>query len=796
MTKAKNEYEIIELPSWEISNTVVFPFCKEYIELREYTDLERISAAKNYEGRIFIMQKQQSEFVSAALPNVEDLMDEYPRLRIGTICEIKDVIRNDDDTYDAVLLGIKRAQCLETIEDGKKIVSRVIPLEDVMPEKHTSQERCKVYKKRIVQILGEYTKTFFRVMGRNKSISSLSSIEDYSEFSFRAAQFAELEYKNNMLILKCDTLEKRLEHLTSIVYNEMQYLSLTDEILEDVQHTLSRQQKEMFLREQIRSIQRELGDDEASEAEQMQEKLLELAPHMPQSTSEKILSSINKLRRMQPMSPEHQITRTHIEFLLDLPWETPEYKEISLSRVKEILDRDHYAMEKVKERIVEYMAVKTMKNATARSIICLYGPPGTGKTSVAKSIAEALDRKYVRVSLGGVHDEAEIRGHRKTYVGAMPGRILTAVKNSGVKNPVVLLDEIDKISGDFKGDPASALLEVLDKEQNTAFRDNYAEVPFDLSEVLFITTANSLETIPSPLLDRLEVIELFSYTEQEKLEIAKRHLIPRQLAEHGLKKSAVSITDGAVLRLINEYTSEAGVRSLERKIAALMRKSICIIKEQGKRSYRINEARVAEMLGAGKAIHRFITGKDCYEVGSVNGMAWTAVGGVLLQVEVNVLDGTGKVEITGLIGDVMKESAHAALSYIRSRAGELELPTDFYKNKDIHIHVPEGATPKDGPSAGVTMTTAIVSALTGIPVKQCVAMTGEVTLRGDVLAIGGLKEKSLAALKEGISTIVVPAENHADVTELPEAVRNGMEIIEVSKIDEVLAVALAKDKKK
>ena len=449
-------------------------------------------------------------------------------------------------------------------------------------------------------------------------------------------------------------------------------------------------------------------------------------------------------------------------------------------------------MEKVKERIVEYMAVKTMKNATARSIICLYGPPGTGKTSVVRSIAEALGRKYVRISLGGVHDEAEIRGHRKTYVGAMPGRILSAIKNAGTMDPVVLLDEIDKINGDYRGDPGAALLEVLDKEQNATFRDNYAEVPFDLSQVLFITTANSLDTIPAPLRDRLEIIELTSYTDEEKLQISKRHLVPKQILEHGLRKSQVSVTDGAIMKLVNEYTMEAGVRSLERQIASLMRKTICILQEKNKKSYRINEERVYEMLGAGKAVHRFNTSADHLAVGTVNGLAWTSVGGTLLQVDVNVLEGTGKVEITGSIGDVMKESAKAALSIIRSRAEEFNIPSDFYKTKDIHVHIPEGATPKEGPSAGVTLTTAIISALTGIPVKQCVAMTGEVTIKGDVLAIGGLKEKSLAALKEGVSTIVVPEENRPEEAELPEEVKKGLKIVFARKIDDVFAVALAR----
>ncbi len=792
-TKKDIENKITELPLWDIGNTVVFPTCREYVEIKEYADVELLNSARKFEGKVFVLPQTSGEVVTEkANAHGVTVEEKYSDIKIGTICEIKDVVRNDDDTYDAILQGMERALCLETLDNGDRRMALVAILDDELPLTRADIEKCKVYRKRIVQLLKEFSKKFFRVVGRTKSIAALNNIENYAEFCYKAAQFAELEPRANIKVLKCDDLVTRLETVTAIIHEEMQYLNLSDKILEDVQHTLSRQQKEMFLREQIRAIQRELGDDEASEADMMEDKVYELIHAMPEDTSDKILSIISKLRKLSPMSPDYQVMRAHAEFLLDLPWGKTTGGEVSLSKVKEILDRDHYAMEKVKERIVEYMAVKTMKNATARSIICLYGPPGTGKTSVVRSIAEALGRKYVRISLGGVHDEAEIRGHRKTYVGAMPGRILSAIKNAGTMDPVVLLDEIDKINGDYRGDPGAALLEVLDKEQNATFRDNYAEVPFDLSQVLFITTANSLDTIPAPLRDRLEIIELTSYTDEEKLQISKRHLVPKQIAEHGLRKSQVSVTDGAIMKLVNEYTMEAGVRSLERQIASLMRKTICILQEKNKKSYRINEERVYEMLGAGKAVHRFNTSADHLAVGTVNGLAWTSVGGTLLQVDVNVLEGTGKVEITGSIGDVMKESAKAALSIIRSRAEEFNIPSDFYKTKDIHVHIPEGATPKEGPSAGVTLTTAIISALTGIPVKQCVAMTGEVTIKGDVLAIGGLKEKSLAALKEGVSTIVVPEENRPEEAELPEEVKKGLKIVFARKIDDVFAVALAR----
>ena len=585
---------------------------------------------------------------------------------------------------------------------------------------------------------------------------------------------------------------ERLSETAAILYRLTGYAEIEESILQKTGKSITEQQRESFMREQIRIIEEELGDDEAGECDMLEDKLDTLKPYLTEGAYERIDKEISRLRRLSSASPDYSVLRMHIDFLLGLPWEPTDLPEIDLKEVRRVLDRDHYGLQKVKDRIVEFMAVRTMKKATTAGIICLFGPPGTGKTSIVRSISEALGREYIRISLGGVRDEAEIRGHRKTYIGAMPGRILTAIEKAKTKNPVILLDEIDKLCGDFRGDPASALLEVLDKEQNKAFTDTYAEVPFDLSGVLFITTANSLDTIPEPLLDRLEVIELSSYTENEKMEIAKRHLIPKQAKEHGLSKNAVTIKDSVVKKLINEYTREAGVRSLERHIAALMRKAITVMKTENRRSVTVNDDVLFKMLGAGHAIHRFETGSDKAVIGSVNGMAWTSVGGVLLTVEVNVFEGSGKLEVTGLIGDVMRESAVAALSYIRSRSSYFGLSSDFYKTKDIHVHVPEGATPKDGPSAGVTIATAILSALAGIPVRQSVAMTGEITIRGDVLAIGGLKEKTLAALKEGITTVLVPSENSADIAELPDEVKNGLDIITVKTVDEVFDIALVK----
>lgn len=790
----------IPLPILFVENGFVFPKSEAEIEITDIADIAVISATDATSRKLFIMPVSDKKALGDAVSpeNAVEIAQEYVdanKTIPGVVCEVTNIRHmGNEKGFVVTFYGIVAA----TITDSFSIKQtpgilhaqvNVIFDDEISGD---DEKTAGAYRRRILKQYKKYAEQR-NANGDGFDVKmSLLRIKDPGSFAFNIAQTLDLEQEMQIEILKLKNPIERLALVSKYLDDEIQYLEIEQEVIVKATDNLSQQQKDVFLREQMHVIEEELGDDDIGDYNDLKKLLEKNKEFMAASTYEKISKELERMRKMSSMSADYPVARQHLEFILELPWKKNEQQPIELEKIREILDRDHYGLEKVKDRIVEFMAVKTMKDATANATICLFGPPGTGKTSVVRSISEALGREYVRISLGGVRDEAEIRGHRKTYVGAMAGRILTAIEKAKTNNPVILLDEIDKLCGDFRGDPASALLEVLDKEQNKEFVDTYAEVPYDLSDVLFITTANSLETIPSPLLDRLEVIELSSYTEKEKYEIAVRHLIPKQMKEHGLKKSSVKISDDAVYALINEYTQEAGVRSLERQIAAIMRKAICIMKTQGKKTVSVNKKTLLDMLGAGRAIHRFDTGKNTEFVGTVNGLAWTSVGGVLLSVQVNVLEGTGKLEITGLIGDVMKESATAAMSYIRSRYKDFGIESDFYKTKDIHIHLPEGATPKDGPSAGVSLTTAIVSALTGIPVKQSVAMTGEITIRGEVLAIGGLKEKTLAALKEGISTVVVPEENKADLRELPDEVKNGLEIITVKTVDEVLDIALSK----
>ena len=792
--KTENDYLV---PVVLLPFQTVLPSCIDIVTASDFRNVSSFIMSDMTHKKVFlpfldILEKSESE--ETAQEEVNSYLMKKQVSVAGVFCEIRNLeMRDRMMNCDATLYGISFGICKKFEVDavsGNVILGTVEPIPD--DQEFESAEKRGSLKRAIRSVVKKYSKVSGSAERRRTELIELQSIKDTNAFCYHTAAYMDAEYEDRKAIICERDAYKKMLLTYELAKKLLAYEEIEYDIIQKTGVSLSEQQRENFLREQIRVIEQELGDDEAGESDILEEKLEEIEAYMAPASAEKIRKEINRMRRMPSASPDYSVMRLHVDFLLDLPWAPEERPDIDLEEVRRVLDRDHYGLTKVKDRIVEFMAVKTMKKATASSIICLVGPPGTGKTSVVRSIAEALGREYVRISLGGVRDEAEIRGHRKTYIGAMPGRILTALEKAKSNTPVVLLDEIDKLCGDFRGDPASALLEVLDREQNKEFTDSYAEVPFDLSKVLFITTANTLDTIPSPLLDRLEVIELSSYTENEKMEIATRHLIPKQAKEHGLSRSAVKFSESAVRTLINDYTSEAGVRQLERQIAAILRKSICIMKTKGKRSVTVNPALIFEMLGAGRAIHRFETGTDKLAVGSVNGMAWTAVGGVLLNVEVNVFDGTGKLEVTGLIGDVMKESATAALSFIRSKAAAYGISPDFYKTRDIHVHVPEGATPKDGPSAGVTIATAMVSAITGIPVRQHIAMTGEITIRGDVLAIGGLKEKSLAALKEGISEILVPEENKADIRELPDEVKQGVKITTVKNVEEVFEIALAK----
>ena len=600
-----------------------------------------------------------------------------------------------------------------------------------------------------------------------------------------------LDYPQKQEVLSEIDSIKRIQKLVNILGKEVKLLQLEEDINDRVQSQIDENQKEYYLHEQLKAINAELGegDNPASEADGYREKILKL--HLDADSEKKLLNECDRLKYVQPSSPESAVSRNYLDKILELPWHIYSKENLNIDNARRILDRDHYGLKDVKERILEFIAVRKLSPNIKGQIICLVGPPGVGKTSVAKSLAKALNRKYERISLGGVHDEAEIRGHRKTYIGAMPGSIIEAVIRTKTSNPLILLDEIDKLSNDYKGDPSSALLEALDPEQNNTFRDHYIEIPFDLSKVLFVTTANDKNEIPAPLLDRMEVIELFSYTHEEKFNIAKKHLIPKQLKENGIKASQLHFTDNAIHSIIDGYTREAGVRTLERIFAKVMRKAAVKITEGYTGKISVKPTGLEAYLGPKKYKPESQGHKD--EVGVVNGLAWTSVGGEMLKVEAVKMPGTGKLELTGSLGDVMKESARTAYSYIRSISEALPLDMDFYKNTDIHIHFPEGAVPKDGPSAGIAITTAVVSALTGIPVRADIAMTGEVTLTGNVLPIGGLKEKTMAAYRNGIKTVLIPEENVSDLKEIDDAVKENVDFISVSKADEVLSLALSKN---
>ena len=581
----------------------------------------------------------------------------------------------------------------------------------------------------------------------------------------------------------------RLEKLFAFLNNENQILSIEQRVRGRVKNQMDKAQRDYYLHEQIKAIHHELGDSDESLNDELLKKIK--ASKMPLEARKKAEKELSRMAKMPAAMPETAILRVYIETLVDLPWKKQTEDNLDLDNAQMILDRDHYGMDKVKERIIEYLAVRALSNSMRGPVLCFVGPPGVGKTSIAKSIAEAVGRKFVRMSLGGLRDEAEIRGHRRTYVGAMPGRIITAMKQAGTVNPVFLFDEIDKMASDFKGDPSSAMLEVLDPEQNNAFRDNFLEVPYDLSNVMFITTANSLEGIPGPLRDRMEIIELSSYTDIEKLHIAQDHLMLKQLKENGMDKGDVVLTDDAMLHIINNYTREAGVRSLERQIGQLLRKCACKFVKNGRRTIKLDKNNLEELIGKPKYHRDDVILEN--KVGSATGLAWTSIGGETLEIDVTTYVGGGELLLTGQLGDVMKESARTAFSLIRTRADKFNIKNEFFREKDIHIHIPEGATPKDGPSAGVTMFTAMVSAITGIAVRGDTAMTGEITLRGRVLPIGGLKEKSLAAYRGGIRRIIIPIDNQKDIDDVPEEVRNNIEYIPVDSVDKVLENILVKD---
>ncbi len=624
-------------------------------------------------------------------------------------------------------------------------------------------------------------------------LPTIAGIEEPGRFADIIASHMDLKIEDKQVLLEAININERLEKIKEFLVREIEILNIEQDISSKVKSQMNKNQREYYLREQMRAIQEELGMTEEMEDEVAgwKEKLKKLK--LEKKTNEKIEKEINRFSKMQPSSAEASVSRTYIETILELPWRKEKKGNIDLIKAEKILNEDHHGLEKVKERVLEYLAVIQLSKSLKGPILCLVGPPGVGKTSIARSVARSVNRDFVRMSLGGVRDEAEIRGHRRTYIGAIPGRIISAIKECGSSNPVFLFDEVDKIGSDFKGDPASALLEVLDPEQNKDFTDHYLEVPFDLSKVMFITTANSIDTIPRPLLDRMEVINVTGYTEEDKLSIAENYLIPKKVKEHGLKDGNIHFSTRALRDLINYYTRESGVRNLEREIANICRKVARKIVSGKKTSYRITEKNLEGYLGKKRFRYDVITGEA--EVGVTTGMAWTAVGGDTLFIETALMPGTGKLVLTGQLGDVMQESAKAGISYIRSVADKYNIDPDFYKEKDLHIHVPEGAVPKDGPSAGVTMCTAIISRLTGIPVSKEVAMTGEITLTGKVLPVGGIREKVMAAHRAGIKKILLPAENERDIEEIPKNVRKELEFVLLNTVDEALEQALVKEEK-
>ncbi len=764
------------LPLLPLRGLTVFPYMTLYFDVGREKSIRALEEAMINDQLIFLVAQKDA---STDSPAEEDIYS------IGTISKVKQLLKLQGDTIRVLVEGISRAEIKNIIQKEPFFVAEVV---EAQVEYEFDANEVEALKRRLFSAFEDYVKLSGKVSP--DAASTVIEIENINQVSDIIANNIPLKVEQKQEILSEFHPLRRIEALLRILYQETEILEIEKDINSKVRKQIDKVQKEYYLREQMKAIQNELGDRDgiAGEVEEYKARLEKAG--LPEEAEKKVLKELDRLLKMPSGSAEGSVIRTYVDWIFDLPWNKFTEEDIDLAKAEEILEQDHYGLTKVKERIVEYLAVHKLKNNLRGPILCLVGPPGVGKTSIAKSIARALNRNYVRISLGGVKDESEIRGHRRTYVGSMPGRIISALKQAGSSNPLILLDEIDKMSSDFRGDPASAMLEVLDAEQNFAFRDHYLELPFNLSNAMFLTTANSLETIPRPLLDRMEVISLSSYTEEDKANIAMKYLLPKQIDLNGLNPKNIKIDEETIRDIINYYTREAGVRNLEREIGSVCRKVAKTIVAENKRVVTVSKNNLEKYLGVKKYRYDFANEKD--EVGIATGLAWTPVGGDTLSIEVNLMNGKGKLELTGHLGDVMKESARAAMSYIRSQCKQLKIDEDFYENKDIHIHVPEGAIPKDGPSAGITLATAMVSALSGIPVDRKVAMTGEITLRGRVLPIGGLKEKVLAAHRAGIETIILPIDNKKDIDEIPENVRKSLKFICASDMKTVLKNALVK----
>lgn len=763
------------MPVLALRGMTAFPRATMHFDVGRIKSIRALEAAAETEQRIFLVTQKN---IQTDDPSFDEL---YP---IGTVVRVLQMISASKDSARVLVVGEYRARVTEVLQTKPYLAARVESLPDLPYVADTP--RVEALTRLAVQLFDDFSNATQRPL-QDVMLKMLSS-KDPGFIADVMAQNATYGYAEKMRVLSQRHPIRRLELGNTLMARELDVLEIENNIQDKTQQNIDKGQRDYYLREQLKVIRGELGEaDDNEELDEYHDKIEKLG--IPEESKQKLLKEVQRLGKQSFGSSEATVIRTYLDTVIDLPWNKRTRERVDIRVAERILNEDHYGLQKVKERILEILAVRELAPDMHGPIICLVGPPGVGKTSIAMSVARALNRKLARISLGGMHDEAEIRGHRKTYVGAMPGRIIAAVQQAGSMNPLLLLDEIDKMGSDYRGDPSSALLEVLDSEQNATFRDNYLEIPFDLSDCMFITTANTTDTIARPLLDRMEIIELNSYTDEEKVMIAKQHLLPRQLAKHGLKKSQVRVSDDALREIIRCYTRESGVRNLERELAALCRKCAKrFVSEEGLSRISIKGVDLETYLGVRKILPDKKETSDC--VGLVTGLAWTSVGGETLEVECNVVDGSGKLNLTGNLGEVMKESVQAAMSYIRSRAVQFGIAEDFYKTKDIHVHFPEGAVPKDGPSAGITVCTAMVSALTGAPVRRDIAMTGEISIRGRVLPIGGLKEKTMAALRHGVKTVILPKENEKDLAEIDPTVRKALNFIFVEHADSVIETAL------
>ena len=771
---------IMKMPAVALRGMVILPGMVAHFDVSRAKSIKAVEEAMMDEQKIFLVAQKDVEQEN---PDIEDLF------KIGIIAEVKQVIKLQNNIVRILVEGKERAELSAFLENPDYLLAEIIrfdeEVDDGLPE-----EAKEAMLRSIQETFGKYVVVNPK-MGKELQ-RQLSEITDLEKLMNQLANSLPVHFEEKQKILDAVSMTERYEVLMALLLKEIEIIAIKNDFQAKVKAHVDKNQKEYLLREQMKVIREELGEDNTeSDADHFMDALGKIKAD--KEVKEKIKKEIDRFKNISSSSSESAVARGYIETLLEIPWNKTSRDNKDLKNAEQILNADHYGLEKVKERMLEFLAVRNLTSKGESPIICLVGPPGTGKTSIARSVAKALDKKYVRISLGGVRDEAEIRGHRRTYVGAMPGRIVNGLRSAGVKNPLMLLDEIDKMSSDYKGDTASALLEVLDAEQNKKFRDHYVEIPIDLSEVLFIATANSVQDIPRPLLDRMELIEVTSYTENEKLHIAKEHLLTKQMERNGIRPEQLAITDKAMAKIISGYTREAGVRNLERKLGEICRKAARPLYEGEKEKIKVTEQNLEKFLGKEK--YSFDKKNDTDEVGIVRGLAWTSVGGDTLEIEVNIMPGKGEFQLTGQLGDVMKESAQAGISYIRSVSEEYHIPKKFFQENDIHIHIPEGAVPKDGPSAGITMATAMLSAITKTPVRADVAMTGEITLRGRVLPIGGLKEKILAAKNAGIKTICVPKKNEKDIDEISPEIKKGLEIVLVEQMKDVLDVAFVKKQK-